>query len=234
MPRIQDLDRKELLLPLIGSALAAGGTFVAARAPEFVSDSVLPRLKGKAEDAAENLKDDLEQSNGAVGLAAKAADKLGRGSQGGGSRGQGWGKGRRLPIQLSVDVAVPRSFAYEEWTKFEKLGDFLHRVESVEEKSDNKLVWRENIWGRRREWRAEITSKQRNQSIAWKDDHGKGVLSFHSLAPRLTRIELNYDWMPHGVVEKLASGLQFHKRAAKTDLQRFKAYAETQYAAKHS
>ncbi len=57
-----------------------------------------------------------------------------------------------------------------------------------------------------------------------------GVVTFHELAPRLTRIELNYDWMPHGMLEKMASGMRFHKRAARTDLQRFKAHADTEYA----
>ncbi len=228
MPSIKDIERKELLLPVVASAVTAGGTFAARR---LMNGSVIPGVKDKIGEQAEQLKDDVEGSGGALGLAAKAADRLGgKGGSGGGSRGQGWGRGRRLPIQRSVDVAVPVGYAYDHWTNFEKLGDFLHRVEGVEPKGDKRVVWHENIWGRRRTWRAEITEKRRNQLISWKDEHGVGVLSFHPLAPRLTRIELNYDWMPHGMVEKLASGLRFHKRAAKTDLQRFKAHAETQYA----
>ncbi len=226
MPSIKDIERKELLLPVVASAVAAGGTFAARKLPGLVNGSVMPALKDKVEGGAEEMKEQAEDSGGALGFAAKAADKLGGSS----SRGKGTGKGRRLPIQASVDVSVPVSFAFEQWTDFKRLGKFLHRVESVEQKGDNKVVWHENIWGRRRTWRAEITEKRANQLVAWKDEHGVGVLSFHLLAPRLTRIELNYDWMPHGILEKMASGMRFHRRAARTDLQRFKAHAETEYA----
>jgi uncharacterized membrane protein len=230
MPSVKDIERKEFLLPVIASAVTAGGTFAAHKLLNGNGSGLTDKLGGLVGDQADSIKESLEDSGGAVGLATKAADKLGSKSSGGGSRGQGWGRGRRLPIQHSIEVPVPIAFAYDEWTNFEKLGDFLHRVESVEPKGENKVVWHENIWGRRREWRAEITEKRRNQLIAWKDEHGTGVLSFHSLAPRLTRIELNYDWVPHGMLEKLASGLRFHKRAARTDLQRFKAHAVTKYA----
>ena len=230
MPSISDIERKQLLLPVVASAVAAAGTFAARKLPGVVNGSVVPAIKDRVEEGAEQMKDQVEDSGGALGLAAKAADKVGGIGGGGGSRGQGTGKGRRLPIQASIDVPVPVSFAYEQWTNFKKLGNFLHRVESVEQKGDNRIVWHENIWGRRRTWRAEITEKRTNQLIAWKDEHGVGVLSFHQLAPRLTRIELNYDWLPHGVLEKMASGMRFHKRAARTDLQRFKAHAETEYA----
>ncbi len=230
MASITDIERKQLLLPVVASAVAAAGTFAARKVPGMVGGSIVPALKEKAGDTAEQVKDQVEDTGGPLGLAAKAADKVGGIGGGGGSRGQGPGKGRRLPIQASIDVPVPVSFAYERWTNFKQLGKFLHRVESVEQKGDNRVIWHENIWGRKRTWRAEITEKRTNQLIAWKDEHGVGVLSFHQLAPRLTRIELNYDWMPHGMVEKLASGLRFHKRAARTDLQRFKAHAETEYA----
>jgi uncharacterized membrane protein len=227
MPGLKDIDRKQFLLPVIASAVTAGGTFAARKLMN--GDAIKDKVGEKVGEQAGQLKETLGDNGGALGLATKAAGKL-AGSSGGGSRGTGWGSGRRLPIQRSVDVAVPVSYAFEQWTNFEKLGDFLHRVEAVEQKSDNKIVWHENIWGRRRTWRAQILKQRDNELISWKDEHGMGVLSFHSLAPRLTRIELNYDWAPHGVVEKLASGLRFHDRAAKTDLRRFKAYVETQYA----
>lgn len=231
MPNVEGIGRRELLLPVLASAVTAGGALAARKLMRDGMPSVKGKLGETVEDQAEQLKESLGDSGGALGLATKAAGKLGsKSGGGGGSRGQGWGRGRRLPIQRSVDIAVPVSFAYDRWTEFEKLGDFLHRVEGVEPRSEKRVVWHENIWGRRRTWRAEILEQRRNQLIAWKDEHGIGVLSFHSLAPRLTRVELNYDWVPHGVVEKLASGLQFHKRAAKTDLQRFKAHAEVEYA----
>lgn len=229
MPALDDIGRKQILLPLIASAVTAGGTLAAKK----LMDGAVPAVKDKLGEQADDLKQSVEDSGGPLGMAVKAADKIKPGSSGGSRSGQGWGRGRRLPIQSSIDVPVPVSYAYDQWTDFKKLGNFLHRVEQVEQKGDKRVVWHENIWGRQRTWRAEITEKRRNQVLAWKDDHGKGVLTFHQLAPRLTRIELNYDWVPHGMLEKLASGLRFHKRAARTDLQRFKAHAVTTYAKEH-
>jgi uncharacterized membrane protein len=230
MASIKDIERKEFLLPVVTSAVTAGGAFAARKLMNGNGTGLTDKIGEKVGEKAENIKGNLEDAGGPVGMAAKAAEKLGGGGSGGPSRGSGWGRGRRLPIQQAVDVAVPVEFAYERWTDFKKLGNFLHRVEKVEEKGDKDIVWHENIWGRRRTWRARILAKKENELLQWQDDHGIGVLSFHRLAPRLTRVEVNYDWVPHGMVEKMASGLRFHNRAAKTDMLRFKAYSETQYA----
>ena len=53
-----------------------------------------------------------------------------------------------------------------------------------------------------------------------------GVVTFHKLAPRLTRVELSLDVNPHGPIEKIGRGMRFTKRAVRADLHRFKAYAE--------
>ena len=221
MPGIDDIGPKQLLLPLAASAVTVGGTLAACK----LANGTVPAVKDKLEQQADGLKKTVEEAGGPRGMATKAAEKM----RDGRTRGQGWGHGRRLPIQASIDVPVPVSYAYDHWTDFQRLGNFLHRVERVEEKNE-RIVWHENIWGRRRTWHAKILEQRRNQLIAWRDEHGIGALTFHELAPRLTRIELNYDWAPHGVVEKLASGVRVHKRAATSDLRRFKAFAITQYA----
>jgi hypothetical protein len=53
-----------------------------------------------------------------------------------------------------------------------------------------------------------------------------GVVSFHKLDDNLTRVMVDMDFVPQGVVEKMASGMRFVKRAVQADLARFKAYAE--------
>jgi hypothetical protein len=51
-------------------------------------------------------------------------------------------------------------------------------------------------------------------------------VTFHELAPRLTRIELNFDVAPGSLIEKAARGMRHVKRAARADLHRFKAFIE--------
>jgi hypothetical protein len=58
----------------------------------------------------------------------------------------------------------------------------------------------------------------------------KGVVSFHRLEDNLTRVMVDMEFEPNGMIEKLASGLRFVKRAVQADLARFKAYVEMEDA----
>jgi uncharacterized membrane protein len=188
---------------------------------------LLERLVGGGEQEAESK---AKGRGGIAGAAASVAQKA-TGTGSGSSGGYGWGKGRRLPIMRSIDVAAPIATVYDQWTQFEEMSNFMHRVEAVDQKDPETLEWHENIWGRRRDWNVQITEQVPNERIAWKlkgGGQGSGVITFHELAPNLTRIELLFDWQPSGFVEKIASGLRVHKRAARTDLGRFKAFVMTQ------
>jgi uncharacterized membrane protein len=220
-----------LVSKLAVPAAAAAGTLVSSYAAKKLPDL----LRGKGLDEAENLgKRAVEGAQGAVaqggGLAGKAAERLlGGGGGGEGQPAKGWGRGRRLPIQCSVDVAVPVKVAYDQWTQFEDFPEFMHRAERVEQRDDQTLAWHENVWGVRRSWEAQIVEQVPDERIAWRSDSRggqSGVVTFHELSERLTRVELNVDLQPQGLFEKLASGLRFHRRALKTDLQRFKAFIE--------
>jgi len=200
----------------------------ASRAFSGGGGSLLDRLKQGGEDEAKSeAKDRAKQSGGITGVAAKIGDKV-KGGKGEG--GQGWGRGRRLPIIRSIDVAAPIDTVYDQWTQFEEMASFMHRTEAVEQQEPETVVWHENIWGRKRLWNVVIEEQIPKERIQWKIEgggEGIGVITFHELAPRLTRIEVVFDWQPKGIVEKLGSGLRVHKRAAKTDLYRFKAFVET-------
>ena len=88
-------------------------------------------------------------------------------------------------------MAVDIQTAYDQFTQFEDFPQFMHRVEKVEQQDDTTLMWHENIWGRRRKWKAEITDQTPNERIAWRSEEGTenvGVITFHDMGDRLTRI----------------------------------------------
>jgi len=227
---------------LAGKAVVPVAAAVGTLISSYAVKKVPGLLREPGGEEAENLgKRALQGVQGAAsqsgGLAGKAAERLlgaaGGNSDGDGSGGhqpaKGWGRGRRLPIQCSIDVAVPLDVAYDQWTQFEEFPEFMHRVEQIEQKDDETVVWHENVWGIKRSWESQIVEQVPDERIVWRsDDRGghSGVVTFHKLSERLTRVELNVDFQPEGVFEKLASGLRFHRRAIKTDLQRYKAYAE--------
>jgi uncharacterized membrane protein len=184
-------------------------------------------------------------------LAAKGVGKLVRGSNGasalkeklspgsllpGGGDGkdeapEGVGKGRRLPVQQAVDVAVPIDVAYNQWTQFEEWPTFMHRLQQVTQEDDTHVRFKTKIWGISREFNAEIVEQRPNERIKWRVTEGvthTGVVTFHALADRLTRIEVTLDVQPGSLIEKAARGMRHVKRAVRADLARFKAYVEMQ------
>jgi uncharacterized membrane protein len=217
------LKSKEILLPAAATAAAAAAAGLAAKK----GPDLMKMLGGEADEEAEELgRKGAEGAKKELGgsLAGKAASKL----LGGGGGGDSGGKTRRLPIQRWTDVAVPVEKAYRAWTQFEEFPKFMHRVLEVNQE-DNEVHWREKIWFSTREWIGEITDKRQNDRIAWKSVKGaqhSGVISFHRLDKNLTRVLVTVDFVPTGMIEKMASGMRFVKRAVEADLARFKAYVE--------
>ena len=139
------------------------------------------------------------------------------------------GSGRRMPIQQSVDVAVPIKEAYDQWTRFEDWPEFMHRVDSVQQTDDSTVHFSTKVWGITKEFEAEIVEQRPDERIEWHSEDGlmhSGVVTFHQLAPRLTRIEVTLDVKPDSLLEKAGRGMRFTKRAVRGDLHRFKAYVE--------
>jgi|SRR5215211_5256619 len=147
---------------------------------------------------------------------------------GGKDKGEaGVGKGRRMPIQQSMDVPVPVKTAYNEWTQFEEWPQFMHRLESVSQEDDTHLVFKTKIWGKSKEFKAEIVEQRPDERIKWEVTEGvthTGVVTFHEIGPRLTRVEVNIDVQPGSLIEKAARGMRHIKRAVRADMHRFKAH----------
>jgi cobalamin biosynthesis protein CobT len=136
-----------------------------------------------------------------------------------------------MPVQQAVDVAVPVETAYNQWTQFEDWPEFMHRVTRVTKDDDCTVSFATKIWGKTKEFTAAIDTQRPDERIKWRVSQGithTGVVTFHELAPRLTRIEVNVDVVPGSLLEKAARGMRHIKRAMRADLHRFKAFIEMQ------
>jgi uncharacterized membrane protein len=217
-----------VLKPVAKRAATRAAKFAVQKGPELIEDKVMPRVAEAGGPMA--LVGQLASGDGnpASALISKVTG-MGDDEDGGRGTADGTGKGRRMPIQQAVDVAAPIDVVYDQFTQFEDFPKFMHRVESVEQKDEVTVVFHEKVWGFRRQWEAEIVEQRPDERIVWESVSGLqhvGVVTFHELAERLTRIELNVDIDPSGPVEKIARGARFAKRAARADLKRFKAYVE--------
>jgi uncharacterized membrane protein len=129
----------------------------------------------------------------------------------------------------SVEVEVPVRTAYDQWTQFEEFPRFMEGVESVRQIDDTHLHWTAEIAGARREWDAEITEQRPDERVAWRSTSGTthaGVVTFHRLDERRSKIMLQLDVEPEGLVETAGDKLGFVKRQAVGDLERFKEFIE--------
>jgi uncharacterized membrane protein len=137
------------------------------------------------------------------------------------------GFGARLPIQVSIDVAVPLLVAWEEWMSFDPFTEGVHRIEDVEREGQELIG---TVAGPRSvDWRAEIVDEREQEAFAWRSIEGSdcaGLITFHRLSDRLTRIEVDLDVLPTNPTETLTLSLHLAHRRVQTDLRRFKARVE--------
>jgi uncharacterized membrane protein len=132
-------------------------------------------------------------------------------------------------IEQSIDVEVPISAVYNQWTQFEEFPKFMEGVEEIRQIDDRHVHWVTEFGGTKHEWDAEITEQKPEERVAWRNEDGKdnaGVVTFHKLDEDKTRVMVQMDWAPEGVKEKLGSALNFDDRRVQGDLARFKEMIE--------
>ena len=130
----------------------------------------------------------------------------------------------------SIDVSVPVSTAYNQWTQFEEFPRFMEGVTSITQIDDTHLHWAAEIAGKDKEWDAEITEQRPDERIAWRSTSGAqhaGVVTFHRLDDNTTRVTLQMDVEPEGAIEAVGTFLGFLQRRVKGDLERFKEFVES-------
>jgi uncharacterized membrane protein len=132
-------------------------------------------------------------------------------------------------IEESIEVQVPVRTAYNQWTQFEEFPQFMEGVEQVRQVDDTHLHWVTEIAGRRQEFDAEVTEQTPDQRVAWRSTNGSehaGVVTFHRTGEDETRIMVQMDVEPDGVIEKVGDALGAPKKRVRGDLERFKELIE--------
>jgi uncharacterized membrane protein len=196
-----------------------------------IGEKASGKVTEKAKDVAGDVADEKLKPKG---LGSMLGGMFGSGDSGedeDSDGGDATGSGRRMPIQQAVDVAAPLRATYNLWTRFEDWPTYMHRVDSVEQDDDCTVTISTKVWGISKRFEAEIVEQRPDERIEWDVSQGlahTGVVTFHELAPRLTRIEMTLDVHPDSLLEKMGRGMRFTKRAVRGDLHRFKAHAEMQ------
>ncbi len=133
-------------------------------------------------------------------------------------------------VEKSIDVNVPIRTAYDQWTQFEEFPRFMEGVKSVTQTDDTHLRWVAEVGGQEKTWDAEISEQHPDERVAWTSTNGArnaGVVTFHRLDDTTTRVMLQMDVDPEGIVENAGDALGFLDRRVQGDLERFKEFIES-------
>jgi uncharacterized membrane protein len=133
-------------------------------------------------------------------------------------------------IEESIEVDVPVRTAYNQWTQFEEFPQFMDGVKEVRQLDDAHLRWVVEHNGQTHEFDAEISEQKPDERVAWKTVDGKshaGVVTFHRLDDDRTKVTVQMDWEPEGMLESLGAALGSDDRRVKADLERFKERIES-------
>src|SRR5688572_8923900 len=107
-------------------------------------------------------------------------------------------------LEQSVEIDLPVRTVYNQWTQFEEFPHFMEGVKEVRQLDDRHLHWRAEIAGKDVEWDAVVTEQIPDERVAWRNTTGAqnaGVVTFHRIADGVTRVMLQLDYEPEGMVE---------------------------------
>ena len=132
-------------------------------------------------------------------------------------------------IEKSIEVNAPLRAVYNQWTQFEDFPRFMEGVKEVRQLDDKRLHWRAVVAGKEKEWDAEIVEQRPDERIAWTSRGGAwnaGAVTFHRLDDMRTKVMLQVEYDPQGVVENLGDALGVVSGRVTGDLERFKEFIE--------
>jgi Polyketide cyclase / dehydrase and lipid transport len=166
---------------------------------------------------------------GFAGLKEKVRGMFGRGGKGGGGR-----KLKLANIVESIDVGVPVHVAYNQWTQYGDFPKFTKKVENVDQNKneENKTNWKAQVFWSHRTWEATVIEQVPDDRIIWRSKgqkgHVDGAVTFHELAPNLTRILLVLEYHPQGMFERTGNLWRAQGRRARLELKHFRRHMMTE------
>ena len=164
-------------------------------------------------------------SAGWAGVKQKAAGAFRKGN----GKSGGKSKLKLTNIVESIDVGVPVSLAYNQWTTYHDFPTFTKKVESAEPGDDNKKVtWRAQVFWSHRDWEATILDQRPDERIIWRSKgqkgHVDGAVTFHELTPTLTKIVVVLEYFPQGMFERTGSLWRAQGRRVRLELKHFQRH----------
>jgi len=133
-------------------------------------------------------------------------------------------------VEKSVEVNVPVSTAYNQWTQFEQFPRFMEGVKEVRQLDDKHLHWVAQVATQEKEWDAEILEQTPDRRISWRNTDGaynEGIVDFLPIDGGKTKVTARISYEPSSILESVGDTLGFMSRRIQGDLDRFKEFIES-------
>ncbi|MFF3453999.1 SRPBCC family protein [Streptomyces sp. NPDC002730] len=145
----------------------------------------------------------------------------------GGGKGKSSGN-KSMNIIEVLDVGVPLRTAYDYWTQYEEFSSFTKGVRDVSMGDEVTSDWKVKVGPSSRSFKATVQEQIPDDRIVWTSEGAKGstrgAVSFHELAPTLTRIVLVVEYYPSGFFEKTGNLWRAQGRRMRLDFKHFQRY----------
>ncbi|TDD32282.1 SRPBCC family protein [Actinomadura sp. KC06] len=209
-----------------------------AKASEETSEQSGPGVFGRLKSTAAGVKGTAagvkDTATGVIpGIGQNGSKDEAKDDGGKGGGGKGGGKKVKVTnIVEHIDIGAPRRLVYDQWTQFQDYPSFMKKVVSVDQTEDGKLHWKAKIFWSNRTWESTIVEQVPDEHIVWRSKgskgHVDGTVSFHKLAPNLTRVLLVLEYHPQGLFERTANMWRAQGRRVRLELKHFRRYVMTQ------
>ena len=91
------------------------------------------------------------------------------------------------------------------------------------------MHWRAEVWGKEKEWDAEITEQRPDSRIAWRSISGapnSGAVHFEPLGDSHTRVRLVMTYQPEGAIENAGDAVGLLEQQVQSSVEQFKRFIE--------
>ena len=132
-------------------------------------------------------------------------------------------------IEKTIEVNCPVRTVYNQWTQFEDFPQFMAGVKEVRQLDDTHLHWRAEVWGKDKEWDAEITEQTPDERISWRSVGGAknaGTVRFEPVGAERTRVRLVMSYEPEGPVENIGDAIGAISSQVQSSVEDFKEFIE--------
>ena len=182
--------------------------------------------KAAASEGGKQLGQVKDKTAGAV--VGRAKDAMGKGGSSEEASGK-IGDKKVTTIIETLDIGLPIRVCYDRWTEFEEFSSFMKGVTDASKEDDDVTSnWKLKVGPSNRSWKATVQEQIPDERISWTTEGDRattqGVISFHELAPDLTRIVVVMEYTPSGFLEKTANFWRAQGRRVRLDLKHFQRY----------